>query len=82
MEQTNIKTDIQDKISQYKSFLEVDPDNPQLLINLGDLYHKISMFDDAVGCYEKSLELTNSPIVKSRLGSNITASVCGCREYF
>ena len=62
-------TDIQNQIGQYEQFLKVDPQNPQLLINLGDLYHKISDFNKAVDCYQQSLELDDSDIAKGRLAS-------------
>lgn len=69
MDHDNRISDIQKKIDQFKSFVELEPENPQLLINIGDLYHKISMCDEACNYYEKSLSIEPSDIVKSRLGA-------------
>lgn len=69
MTQQNSITDIKNKIGQYEQYLKVDPQNFQLLINLGDLYHRISDFNKAVDCYQKSLNLNDSDITKGRLAS-------------
>lgn len=69
MNTDNNIAEIQNKIGQYEQFLKVDPKNPQLLINLGDLYHRLSDFDKAVNYYRKSLELDDSDITRSRLAS-------------
>ncbi len=68
MEPALNKADIEAKINQIKSFIEVDGTNPHLFINLGDLYHKISKNDEAEDCYLKSLKLSDSPVAQSRLG--------------
>lgn len=69
MEQVTHVKNIEQKINQYKTFLEADPDNPELLLNIGDLYHTISNLEEATHYYEKSLSLSNSNIARSRIGS-------------
>jgi tetratricopeptide (TPR) repeat protein len=40
-------------IARYEGYLRHDPDNPSLLIALGDLYHRSGKFSEALGCYER-----------------------------
>lgn len=46
---------IQDKIVRFESFVEADPRNPSLWFELGDLYHKVSRFDEALSSFEKCI---------------------------
>src|SRR5581483_611609 len=43
------------KIDRYESYVRADPGNPLLWMNLGDLYHKVSRFDEAIACFERCL---------------------------
>jgi tetratricopeptide (TPR) repeat protein len=45
----------QESVARYEAYLKADPDNPHLLVALGDLYHRSGKFDQALGCYEKCL---------------------------
>jgi len=61
---------IEKKIDLYESYLTEDPNNPQLLILLGDMYHVAGKFSLAKTCYNKAIEFqTNSNSAKSRLGN-------------
>lgn len=40
-------------IHRFESYIQADPQNSLLRINLGDLYHEAGRFDDAIACYEK-----------------------------
>jgi tetratricopeptide (TPR) repeat protein len=42
-------------IGRYESYVQADPGNPLLWVNLGDLYHKMSRFDEAIACFERCL---------------------------
>ena len=50
-------TDIQNQIGQYEQFLKVDPQNAQLLFNLGDLYQRLGRPEEAQGRYLRACEL-------------------------
>lgn len=61
---------IEKKINLYESYLCEDPKNPQLLILLGDMYHKLGKFSLAKTCYTNAIEVQkNSNSAKSRLGN-------------
>jgi len=47
--------DMTRKIDRYESYVRADPGNPLLWMNLGDLYHQVSRFDEAVACFERCL---------------------------
>jgi tetratricopeptide (TPR) repeat protein len=49
------REDMQGKIDRYESYVRADPGNPLLWMNLGDLYHKVSRFDEAIACFERCL---------------------------
>src|SRR5213079_1577021 len=42
-------------IARFRSYLELDPANPRLWINLGDLQHQSGNWNEAVECYETCL---------------------------
>src|SRR5215831_17419206 len=42
-------------IARFRGYLEVDPANPRLWINLGDLQHQSGNWSAAVECYETCL---------------------------
>jgi tetratricopeptide (TPR) repeat protein len=47
--------DVTGKVHRYESYVRADPGNPLLWMNLGDLYHKLSRFDEAIACFERCL---------------------------
>jgi tetratricopeptide (TPR) repeat protein len=47
--------DVAGKITRYESYVRADPGNPLLWMNLGDLYHKVSRFEEASACFERCL---------------------------
>ena len=49
------REDLTGKINLYESYVRADPGNPLLWMNLGDLYHKVSRFDEAIACFERCL---------------------------
>ena len=57
-------------IDRYKAYLKADPQNHLLWLNLGDLYHRVSRFDEAIACYERCAEYTsNRAIPTSRIAA-------------
>ncbi len=59
-----------DEISRYESYLKADPENTNLWITLGDLYHQSGSFDEAIACYEKCQLLDeNNLVCRSRLAN-------------
>jgi len=55
-------------ITRFRGYLELDPANPRLWINLGDLHHQAGNWDEAVTCYETSLRhFPDNPIAQARL---------------
>jgi len=49
------REDMAGKIERYESYVRYDPGNALLWMNLGDLYHKVSRFDEAIACFERCL---------------------------
>lgn len=47
--------DLAGKINRYESYVRADPGNPLLWMNLGDLYHKVCRFEEAIACFERCL---------------------------
>ena len=47
--------DMTQRIDRYESYVRADPGNPLLWMNLGDLYHQVSRFDEAIACFERCL---------------------------
>lgn len=60
---------IRNRIAQYEQFLSTDPENQQLLLSLGDLYHQVSDFSNAVNCYQKTISIAPNAIAQGRLGA-------------
>jgi len=50
-----VSEDLAGKIDRYESYVRADPGNPLLWMNLGDLYHKVSRFEEAIACFERCL---------------------------
>lgn len=46
---------IQDTIARHEAYLESDPANLLLRLDLGDLYHRAGRTKEAIGCYEECL---------------------------
>lgn len=58
------------KIQKYEEYLLSDPDNPYLLITLGDSYHKAGQFSLAETCYVRAKEFSDKPdVLVSRIGN-------------
>lgn len=47
--------DLTRRIDRYESYVRADPGNPLLWVNLGELYHQVSRFDEAIACFERCL---------------------------
>jgi tetratricopeptide (TPR) repeat protein len=47
--------EIDTTIGRYESYVRADPGNALLWLNLGDLYHRVSRFDEAIACFERCL---------------------------
>jgi len=61
---------LQAKISQFAAFLQADPDNPALLLELGQLYHQAGHFDDALAYLVRLIELDpGSVAAQSRIAA-------------
>jgi tetratricopeptide (TPR) repeat protein len=60
LSEIDIKTDRQDNLNKallhYTKAIELNPDNPDLLIKLGDCYLSIGKTTEALYCYNKSVE--------------------------
>src|SRR5258706_2483348 len=55
-------------IERFRGYLELDPANPRLWINLGDLQHRSGNWTEAVQCYETCLRhAPDDPIARARL---------------
>jgi len=55
-------------IARFRSYLELDPTNPRLWINLGDLHHRSGNWSEAAECYQSCLrQEPDHPIARSRL---------------
>jgi tetratricopeptide (TPR) repeat protein len=50
--------DLQDAIARFESYLQADPANALLWVEVGDLYHRSGRFDEAIACFEKALMAT------------------------
>ena len=46
-----------DPIARYERFRQADPDNPNLIQALGDLYHRAGRFDQALACFADGLRV-------------------------
>lgn len=70
-----MSAELKDKVKRYESFLSQDPENPQLLITLGDLYHASGQFSLARACYVKAdaAEPSNT-IARARIASLLLSS--------
>lgn len=61
---------IEDKIETYEGYLSSDPENAQLLITLGDMYHATGRFSLAKDCYLKaSVSDVDNTIAQARMGN-------------
>jgi len=49
--------------------LAADPNNPELLAQLGNIYYDTQNFSEAVGYYKKSLALKDDPGVRTDMGT-------------
>lgn len=64
------RSEIASKAEKYEAYVKTDPKNPLLWLSLGDLYHQLSRFDDAISCYERSLtESPNLHAARSRIAA-------------
>ena len=52
----------------YRTFLEAEPRNVEVLANLGVVYAGLGRYDDAIATYRKALDISSlsTPIVSSR----------------
>ncbi len=58
------------EIGRFEQYIELDPDNSLLWINLADLYSQANNQDKATACYEQCLHIDpGNPIARSRLAS-------------
>lgn len=63
-------------IERYEAFLQEDPDNTLLRLNLGDLYHRAGQFDRAEACFAACLDddayrsVAKGHLAKIRLSQN------------
>lgn len=55
MQNLQLKNADRDAIARYESFLDEDPENTLIQINLGHLYHRNGQFDKAVACFTACL---------------------------
>ena len=61
---------LQAQIQRFAAFLQADPDNPSLLLELGDLYHQAGHPDDALVYLMRLLEVDpHSVVAQSRIAS-------------
>lgn len=61
---------LQAQIQRYAAFLQADPDNQSLLLQLGELYHQAGHPDDALAYLVRLLELDpTSTVAQSRIAS-------------
>lgn len=52
------QSDLQNAIARFESYLQVDPVNAPLWLELSELYHRSGRFEEAIGCCEKALVAT------------------------
>jgi tetratricopeptide (TPR) repeat protein len=61
---------LQQGIRRYEAYVESDPDNLLLWLNLGDLYHRAAQLDKATACYERCVKIDSAHApARSRLAS-------------
>ena len=59
--------DLNAKIQRFTTFLQADPDNSSLLLDLGDLQHQAGQFDAALASYGRAASLQpGSPAATAR----------------
>lgn len=65
---TEIPPEHRQAIARFESYARSDPDNTHILVNLGDLYHRAGMLEQATASYRKVLELEPAHgVARSRL---------------
>jgi tetratricopeptide (TPR) repeat protein len=65
---------VREAISLYEEALEANPDNPEILINMGAAYQTDQQYDKALQKYEEALALDpNSPIIYYYMGTTYHA---------
>lgn len=58
------------KIARFASFLQADPENRNLLLDLGDLYHQAGQFEAALRCFSQLCTLEPAvAVAQSRLAN-------------
>jgi tetratricopeptide (TPR) repeat protein len=67
--------EVEESIRRYEGFAKLDPENPSILMNLGDLYHRAGRLEDALTCYRRCVGSTqHAAAARSRIASvEITA---------
>lgn len=61
---------LQNQIQRFSSFLQLDPDNTALLLEMGELYHRAGRHEDALTYLVRLLELDpGSVVAQSRIAS-------------
>ncbi len=61
---------LQNQIQRFSSFLQLDPDNTSLLLQMGELYHRAGKHEDALAYLVRLLELEpGSVAAQSRIAS-------------
>lgn len=61
---------LQQKIRSFSTYLQADPDNKALLLEMGELYHQAGQLDDALTYLVRLLELDpGSVVAQSRIAS-------------
>ncbi len=59
-----------DDIQRYQAYAEADPDNALIWNSLGDIYHQVGRFNEAIDSYKKSLALNeNNNVAWSKLAN-------------
>lgn len=61
-------------IEYFKESLKYDPNNYTTYNQLGNCYDYINQFDDAILCYQKSIEIKENAIAYNNLGNSYTNS--------
>lgn len=69
MQDSGLRPDAADAIARYERYLEADPRNALLRLNLGDLYHRAGRFDAAESCFTACLDdATYRGVAQGHLG--------------